>query len=88
MKLLCVLLTAAGLCVSVPVLSEESTKDVPKAEPEKVICRSSSKTGSIIAKRECHTAAVWKELSTATTNVSEQALDKLKSTRVLRDSDF
>ncbi|EJL30239.1 hypothetical protein [Novosphingobium sp. AP12] len=77
-----------ALTVSSPVFAQDKPAEPARSDPEKVICRSTSKTGSYIAKRECHTAAVWKELSTATTNVSEQAIDKLKTTRVLKGNDF
>lgn len=88
MKIRHTIFLVAAFAVSSPSLAEEATKEAAKEDPEKVVCRSTTKTGSIMRQRECHTAAVWKELSTATTNVSEQAIDKLRTTRVLRDSDF
>jgi len=66
----------------------ESTAS-PSAEPvkEKKICRSQPKTGSFIAKRICHTRAEWKAIEDAQSRVSEQAIDKLRNSRVLHNDD-
>jgi hypothetical protein len=76
--------------VAMPIgISAAVAKDKPEnpaqPDPNKKICRYSQKTGSIMRTAECHTAADWAYINNARAEVARQGLDKLKTTRILKD---
>lgn len=52
---------ALALVAAAPVLAVQDKKPDDAAKAEKRICRSIQVTGSMMGKRECHTAAEWKQ---------------------------
>jgi hypothetical protein len=49
------------LAAATPAFAIQDKKADEAAKPEKRVCRSQQVTGSMMPKRECHTAAEWKQ---------------------------
>ncbi|MFC0203066.1 hypothetical protein [Novosphingobium soli] len=74
------------LC-SPAVQAQDAAKTAPAAPPkEKKICRSEQKTGSMMTKRTCHTAAEWSAIDQNNATSARRFMDRMSSTAVNGES--
>jgi len=71
----------ALLALSTPALAQEAAPSPAPAAPvkEKKICRPVAVTGSIMTKRQCHSAAEWSQIDGVNGDDAKRALDRRRT---------